>query len=352
MIQIKKVKLTQGIIDIVTLTNTSGASVKLISIGAGVMAVNVPDKYGVIGDVVLGYANVADYIDDGPCAGKIPGRYSNRIAFGRFSLDGVEYTLPINNGPNCNHGGPDGFHNQIWTLIDSSDDSVTFEYVSQDGEAGFPGTLKARASYCWTDDNELQLHLTATTDKKTVVNLTNHSYWNLAGHNSGSVLNHFLRLNAIKYLLTDNTLIPNGVEAPVLGTPMDFTSLKKIGENINDEFPALIYGKGYDNCWIVDSWHPGIIKPVAELVDEQSGRILVVSTDQPGIQIYTGNWLSGCPVNKDGRPYDDYDGVAIECQDFPNSPNTPSFPSTVLEPGQIYSRHINFKFSIKSNKCS
>lgn len=347
MIQKEKVKIKQGEVDVVTLTNVAGASVKLIGIGAGVMAVNVPDKEGKLGDVALGYANIADYMGDGPCSGKVPGRYANRIAFGKFKLDGVEYSLPINNGPNCNHGGPDGFHNHIWSMVDSSDDSVTFEYVSPDGEAGFPGTLTARAKYTWTGDNELKLHLTATTDKKTVVNLTNHTYWNLAGHNAGTVLNHILRLNANRYLPTDDTLIPEGVMATVAGTPMDFTFPKAIGKEIHTLFPALNYGKGYDNCWVVAAWKPGEVKPVAELYDVESGRVLVVSSDQPGVQVYTGNWLAGCPANKDGRSYEDYDGVAIECQDFPNSPNTPAFPSTELEPGKEYSRHINFKFSVK-----
>ena len=347
MIHKDKVKIHQGEVDVVTLTNTSGASVKLIGIGAGVMALNVPDKEGKMADVALGYRNIADYMGDGPCSGKVPGRYANRIAFGKFKLDGVEYSLPINNGPNCNHGGPDGFHNHIWKLVDATDDSVTFEYTSPDGEAGFPGTLTARASYTWTNDNELMLHLSATTDKKTVVNLTNHTYWNLAGHNAGSVLNHILRLNANRYLPTNDTLIPDGVQATVAGTPMDFTFPKAIGKEIHTLFPALNYGKGYDNCWVVAAWKPGGIKPVAELYDAESGRLLVVSSDQPGVQVYTGNWLAGSPVNKDGRSYEDYDGVAIECQDFPNSPNTPAFPSTVLEPGKEYSRHINFKFAVK-----
>ncbi len=347
MINKDKVTIPQGDVDIVTLTNASGASVKLIGIGAGVMALNVPDRNGVMADVALGYANIADYMGDGPCSGKVPGRYANRIAMGKFTLDGVEYTLPINNGPNCNHGGPDGFHNHIWQLIDSSDDSATFEYTSPDGEAGFPGTLIARAAYRWTDDNELKLHLTAVTDKKTFVNLTNHTYWNLAGHNAGTVLNHILRLNANRYLPTNDTLIPDGVQATVAGTPMDFTFPKAIGQNIHDLFPALNYGKGYDNCWVIAAWKPGEVKPAAVLFDPESGRQLVVSTDQPGVQVYTGNWLAGSPANKEGRSYDDYDGVAIECQDFPNSPNTPAFPSTVLEPGKEYSRHINFKFSAK-----
>ena len=347
MIHKEKLQLPQGEVDVVELSNHTGASVTLIGIGAGVMALKVPDRNGAMADVALGYANIEDYIGDGPCSGKVPGRYANRIAKGHFTMDGVEYTLPVNVGPNCNHGGPEGFHNHIWKVVDTSEDSVTFEYTSPDGEAGFPGTLTARARYRWTEDNELQLHLSAFTDAKTVVNLTNHTYWNLAGHYSGSVLDQILRLNANRYLTTDPTLIPDGNLATVAGTPMDFTFPKEIGKNIHDKFPALDYGKGYDNCWAVAGWKPETISLVAQLYDPASGRAMSVSSDQPGVQVYTGNWLSGSPLNKDGRSYNDYDGVAIECQDFPDSPNKPAFPSTVLLPGQEYSRHINFKFSVK-----
>jgi len=334
-----------GDITLVTIVNAAGASVTLTSVGAGVVAVNIPDKNGVLADVALGYADPADYIGDGPCSGKVPGRYANRIANGRFSLDGKEYSLPINNGPNCNHGGPDGFHNHIWKVESLGTDCVVFSHVSPDGDAGFPGNLTARAKYTWTDSNELQLTLSACSDAPTVVNLTNHTYWNLAGHNAGPVLGHRLKLMASKYLPTDSTLIPEGVALDVAGTPMDFTEAKEIGRDIKLPFPALIYGKGYDNCWAVDNYTPGSVRPVAILENPETGRRLTVSSDQPGVQVYTGNWLSGCPANKAGRPYDDYDGVAIECQDFPNSPNTPAFPSTELRPGQAYERHIIFTFS-------
>ena len=341
----KTVNSPAGNISLVTLINASGASVTLTSVGAGVVAVNVPDKNGKLDDIALGYANPADYIGDGPCSGKVPGRYANRIAKGKFTLDGKEYQLPINNGPNCNHGGPQGFHNHIWEVVEASDNSVTFRHISPDGDAGFPGQLTASAKYEWNDDNELRLTLSATTDAPTVVNLTNHTYWNLSGHNAGSILGHRMQLMATRYLPTDNTLIPEGVAVDVAGTPMDFTQPKEIGRDIKLPFPALLYGKGYDNCWAIDGFVPGEIHTAAILEDEQSGRRLTVSTDQPGVQVYTGNWLSGSPVNKSGRSYEDYDGVAIECQGFPNSPNTPSFPSTELRPGEIYERHITFAFS-------
>lgn len=340
----KKYNSELGEIVHLTLMNANGASVVLSSLGAGIVEVNVPDRNGVMADVALGYSNPADYIGDGPACGKIPGRYANRIAGGCFYLDGKEYRLPINNGPNCNHGGDEGFHNRNWTVERYDDKSVTFSYLSKDGEAGFPGNLRVEARYVWTDGNSLKLILAATTDRPTVVNLTNHAYWNLKGHDSGSVLGQMLKLNATDYLPTDETLIPLGQLQPVTDTPMDFRAFKPIGKDIDADFPALRIGKGYDACWVVDGYAQNTVKTVAALKDEETGRILEIESDQPGVQVYTGNWLSGCPKNKSGRGYNDYDGVAIECQGFPNSPNTPSFPSAVLRPGETYKRHINFIF--------
>lgn len=337
----------KGDITLVTLTNAKGAKVTLCSLGAGIVGVEVPDKNGVMADVVLGYANATDYYYDGPCAGKVPGRFANRIARGKFTLDGKEYSLAINNGPNALHGGPEGFQNQIWETEVNEQGVVKFTYKANDGEEGYPGNLVATATYEWTDDCELKLHLGATTDAATVVNLTNHAYFNLAGHNSGSVLNHKLTLNAHLYLPTDDTLIPVGDLASVKDTPMDFTEAKVIGKDIKAEFPALVYGKGYDNCYVIDGWNAGTMRVAAVLEDPQSGRVLEVSTTQPGVQIYTGNWLAGCPANKEGRSYDDYDGVAIECQGLPDSINKPQFPSVVLRPDEEYSENITFKFTNK-----
>lgn len=329
-----------------TLTNTSGASVSLSSVGAGIVSVNVPDRDGKLADVVLGYSTPASYFGDGPCAGKIPGRYANRIASGHFSLDGKEYTLPVNNGPNHLHGGPEGFQNQVWeSRIEG--DGVEFMYFSQDGEMGYPGNLKAVARYEWTEENELRLTLTAQSDAPTVVNLTNHAYFNLDGEGSGSVLSHELRLNASEYLPTDDTLIPQGESVPVAGTPMDFTVAKALGRDIREDFPALKYGKGYDNCWVIDGAEPGQLQTAAELYSPASGRSLEVITTQPGVQVYTGNWLAGCPAGKCGRSYGDYEGVAIECQHFPDSPNRPEYPSTVLRPGETYEEAIIFAFSTR-----
>lgn len=269
-----------GAITLYTLTNARGASVKLSSVGAGVVSVVVPDRQGRLDDVVIGYADPADYFYDGPCAGKVPGRYANRIAQGRFTLEGTTYQLAINNGPNALHGGPEGFSHKLWhSQHDTS--GVTFTLHSPDGDEHYPGNLVATARYSFNDEGELSLELKATTDKTTVVNLTNHTYWNLAGENSGSVLDQELWLACSSYLPTDPTLIPTGEIAPVAGTPMDFTSRKALGKNIDNDFPALHYGKGYDNCWVVDDWHPGQLKKVAQLVDRKSGRQLEVLTTQP-----------------------------------------------------------------------
>lgn len=337
----------RGEIAIYTLTNASGAWVELSALGAGINAIVVPDSAGNLENVALGYANAAHYISDGPCMGKIPGRYANRIAGGKFTIDGVDYQLEINNGPNALHGGSEGFYNKIWDS-EPTESGVTFTLVSPDGDAGYPGTLTVKAVYTWSDDCQLSLHITATTDKTTVLNLTNHTYFNLAGEGSGSVLRHLLRLNCSKYLVTDENLTPTGEIAPVQGTPMDFTQAKPLGEDIRKPFPALAFGKGYDNCYAIDAYKKGELALAAVLEDAHSGRTLEVLTTQPAVQIYTGNWLSGCPATKSGnRTYFDYDGVAIECQGMPDAPNHPHFPSQQLAPGEQYAHTIIFRFSTK-----
>ena len=212
---------------------------------------------------------------------------------------------------------------------------------------GYPGALKAVARYEWSEENEIRLTLTAKSDAATVINLTNHAYFNLNGEGSGTVLNHKLRLNASEWLPTDETLIPLGDSEPVAGTPMDFVVEKPIGRDIKADFPALKYGKGYDNCWVIDGGEPGQLQEAAELWSEESGRCLKVYTTQPGVQVYTGNWLSGCPVGKCGRSYEDYEGVALECQNFPDSPNKADYPSPVLRPDQTYEQAIIFAFSVR-----
>ena len=327
-----------------TITNSKGASVVLSNIGAGIVSINVPDRNGKLGDVVLGYGKAESYFGDGPCAGKCPGRFANRIAKGVFELGGKKYELPINNGPNHLHGGPDGFQNQVWDSRKSKG-GVEFIYVSKDGEAGYPGNLKVMARYDWSENNELILSFTARTDKETVINLTNHAYFNLNG--KGSVLRHYLKLNASEYLPTDDTLIPVGEPEAVAGTPMDFQNAKTLGRDIKKDFPALNYGKGYDACWCIDGYMPGQLQDAAELYSKVSGRVLKITTTQPGIQVYTGNWLEGCPAGKRGRIYHDYDAVALECQHFPDSPNEPDYPCTVLKPGKLFKEAIIFAFSVR-----
>ena len=328
-----------------TLRNASGASVTLTRIGAGIVSVFVPDREGRLADVVLGYADPQDYIGDGPCMGRCPGRFANRIARGRFTLEDREYTLPVNNGPNHLHGGPEGFQNKVWDArIDG--DAVEFMYFSPDGEMGYPGNLKVVARYEWSEENELRLTFTARTDATTVVNLTNHAYFNLDGEGAGSIRDHILRLNASEYLPTDETLIPVGDSEPVAGTPMDFLVPKPIGRDLEADFPAIRYGKGYDACWIIDGAQEGQLQDAVELWSERSGRRLLVTTTQPGVQIYTGNWLTGCPAGKNGHTYEDYAGIAIECQHLPDSPNHPDYPTTVLEPGEDFEQAIIFAFSV------
>lgn len=332
-----------GDITLYTLTNATGASVTLSTLGAAIVAVCVPDKDGKLDDVALGYKNLADYDNDGPCTGKTPGRYANRIALGRFRLDGKEYQLPINNGPNCCHGG-NGFQNKIWNGRFVGD-GIRFDYTSPDGEEGFPGRVDTAVTYRWNDRNELAIEFSASSDAKTIINLTNHAYFNLEGHNSGSVLEHTLQLNADRWLPTDDTLIPTGEIAAVEGTPMDFRTPKTLGRDIREDFPALKYGKGYDNCWVLNNWQKHHLTRAAVLTAPHSGRVLEVETTQPAVQVYTGNWLTGSSsVNKEGRPYDDNDGVAIECQGMPDAPNKPAFPSQILGTGELYTQFIIYRF--------
>lgn len=324
--------------------NASGSYVELSSVGAGIVAIGVADRDGVIGDVVMGYEDPLSYFGDGPCSGKCPGRFANRIAKGHFTLDGKEYELPINNGPNHLHGGPDGFQNQVWdSRIEN--DGVEFMYFSADGEAGYPGNLKVVARYEWGDDNALKLTFTAETDAPTVLNMTNHVYFNLNG--SGDIKGHILKLNASEYLPTDENLIPLGESVPVAGTPLDFVVGKFLGVDLKADFPALKYGKGFDNCYVIDGREDGQLQEAAELYAPESGRVVRILTTQPGVQVYTGNWLDGCPKGKGGVEYHDYDAVAIECQHFPDSPNEPDYPSSVLRPGEVFSEAIIWEFSVK-----
>ena len=331
-----------------TLTNSKGESVVLSNFGASILAINVPDRGGRIDNVVLAYAKDEDYYDDGPFMGKTPGRYSNRIAKGHFTLDGKQYTLSINCGTEHLHGGikEESYANRVWDA-EQKGNSVVMSLFSPDGDAGYPGNLKVQATYTWDDDSCLTLDFVATTDAKTVVNLTNHVYFDLrgAGNKQGGILNHVLKLNCSRYLPTDDQLIPTGEIAPVAGTPMDFTKGRIVGKDIHDySFPALKFGKGYDACWAIDDFD-GSIKPIAELCEPSTGRKMVLSTNKPGVQLYTGNYLEGCPDGPGGYVYKENDGLALECQDFPDAPNHPNYGYKPLEPGETYHHTMKWQFS-------
>ena len=343
-IKTKTTDSPKGAIKWFTLVNKEGNEVTLSELGAAIVAVKLKEDDGTFTDVVIGYDDAAAYFGDGPCAGKTPGRYANRIARGRFTLNGKEYDLPVNNGPNHLHGGPDGFQNRIWKGEADNCGKVTFTLESPDGDAGYPGNLKATVTYSWNDDNTLEIDLRATSDADTIVNLTNHTYFNLDGHGSGTGLNQTLTLRCSKWLPTDDTLIPTGEIATVKDTPMDFTEPHTLGERINQDFAALKYGKGYDNCWLVDDYD-GTLREVATMSAASKNHKLTVLTTQPAAQVYTGNWLEGCPAGKDGATYHDYAAVAIECQGCPDAPNHPSFPNQTLRAGEEYREIIQFRFS-------
>lgn len=328
-----------------TIDCKNGVSLSFCNIGAAIVSICVPDKDGNIDDIVPGYDNLLYYIGDGPCFGKVPGRVANRIANGKFVMDGKEYNLPINNGPNHLHGGNNGFANRVWNSKIVGD-SVVFSLFAPDGDDGYPGDITAVATYRWDEEkNDLHITLEAETSSKTIVNLTNHTYFNLKGEGRGNILDHKLQLNADYYLPTDSGLIPTGELRSVINTPMDFKKGEIIGKRIGDNFPALVYGKGYDACWATngDCAH---MPEVAVLSCDINGRVLRVYSNQPGVIVYTGNWLAGCPIGKKGHIYNDNDGVAIECQKFTDAPNHENFPSIELSKGQKYVNNIVFSFDV------
>lgn len=323
--------------------NSHGAYVQLTNIGAAIVGIGVPDQDGHIDDVALGFRNFNDYFGDSAYLGKTAGRYANRIAKGRFSLNGTDYKLAVNNPPNHLHGGPKGLAEVVWQSR-TEVNRVVFSYTSPDGEEKYPGTVGIEAVYDWNDECELEITYYAKTDRPTILNLTNHVYFNLKGEGDGDILDHVLQLNASRYLPTDNTAIPYGHMDEVKGTPMDFTAPKIIGRDIEQDFEQLKFGRGYDHCWVLDNWEKGKMVDAGSLYEPSTGRHLKVKTTQPGIQIYTGNYLDGIGVNKNGQEHIFRSGVAMECQLFPNSPNEPSFPSATLNPEEDYEQHIIYKF--------
>lgn len=335
----------KGDIHLFTLSNGQGMTVELSSLGAGIVSVVVPDKGGNLADVALGYKDPLSYLYDGPCAGKTPGRYANRICKGRFMLDGELYQLAVNCGPNALHGGPEGFQNQLWDS-EIRPNGILFTYLSKDGEEGYPGNLKVEVEYTLEKEfNRLTIDLRATTDRKTIVNLTNHTYWNLKGEAAGNALDHLMTMRCSRFLAGDDTLVPSGEMPFVAGTPMNFTVAKRLGDDIKADFPAINYAKGYDSSWVVDNWEKGKYQDCIVVLEEpESGRRLEIGSTQPAAHVYTGNWLSGSPTSKSGKDYKDYDGVAVEMQGMPDAPNRPEFPSQVLNPGEHYHETITFTF--------
>lgn len=331
------------------LKNEKGMIVKITNFGATIQSIIVPGKDGKFADVTLGYNNVEGYIKGTQFYGATIGRYANRIARGTFSLDGKTYHLPINNGVNSLHGGPKGFYKRLWEAEQMETEegpAIKLRYVSKSGEEGYPGTLTATVTFTLEKDNALRIHYTATTDKPTVVNMTNHSYFNLSGDPDKKITDEELRINADYYTPVDSTQIPTGNVAPVAGTPMDFRKLTIIGSRINDDNEQLKIGHGYDLNWVLNEYH-GEVRRVAELYDPYSDRLLDVYTDQPGLQFYSGNFLNGSQVGKGGVAYKFRTALALETQHFPDSPNEPKFPSTTLLPGQTYHTTTVYKFSVR-----
>ncbi len=332
-----------------TLTNDNGMTVKITNYGGIITSVLVPDKNGKFGDVVLGFDNVNDYVKDNPYFGAIIGRYGNRIAKGEFILDGKTYSLAINNPPNHLHGGPKGFHKVIWEPEEVKTDStvgVQLKYLSKDGEEGYPGNLSVTVNYTLTKNNEIKIDYSATTDQKTICNLTNHSYFNLKDGGVTNILDHELMINADNYTPIDSTLIPTGEIVNVEGTPFDFRKLHKIGDEINADNEQIKFGRGYDHNFVLNG-EMGKMRLVAKAFEPTSGRVLQVYTDQPGIQFYSGNFLDGTLTGKNGIVYNYRNGFCLETQHFPDSPNESKFPSTVLSPNETYKTETIYKFSVQ-----
>ena len=333
------------------LTNTKGVEAVVISYGAALVSLQAPDRNGKSADIVLGYDSLDGYEQDQSFFGATIGRYGNRIAGGQFTLDGTVFHLPKNDGPNSLHGGSRGFNKRIWTGVDRSRaDAQVLEltYTSQDGEEGYPGTLKVQVTYTLpAEANELRIDYSATTDKDTVVNLTNHSYFNLSGVASQEILEHRLLLRALEFTPVDSTLVPTGELRAVCCGPFDFRKATAIGARINQGDEQLKFGKGYDHNWVLERTDKGGLQVAAEVFEPTSGRVLEVLTTEPGIQFYSGNFLDGTVRGKGGQLYGHRTGFCLETQHFPDSPNHQNFPSTVLRPGQVYRTTTVFRLTTR-----
>jgi aldose 1-epimerase len=336
-------------VDLYTLTNAHGIEVRATNFGGIIVSLRVPDKQGRMDDVVLGFDKLDGYLDNKPYFGAIVGRYANRIAGAHFTLDGVQYSLAVNNGPNSLHGGNKGFNKVIWKaepFENSEGVGLIFTYVSKDGEEGYPGNLNVTVKYTLSDQDELMFDYEATADKETPINLTQHTYFNLAGEGRGDILGHELALNTDRFTPVDKTLIPTGELRSVKHTPFDFTKPTTIGARINDKDDQIELGHGYDHNFVIRRTGAGA-ELAARVREPQTGRVLEVYTTEPGVQFYSGNFLDGTITGKQGHVYKQRFGFALETQHFPDSPNHPDFPSTILRPGQVYRSRTIFKFLVE-----
>ena len=343
-------KTDKGVqIDQYTLKNQKGMEVNIITYGGIISSLKVPNKAGKSEEVVLGFNSLEQYMKANPYFGALIGRYGNRIAKGKFTLDGKEYSLAINNEPNALHGGPEGFHRVVWTAEEAKGGdsaSLKLKYVAKDGEEGYPGNLTVFVTYTLHKDNSLDVLYEATTDKKTVVNLTQHSYFNLSSDFTKPILDHEITIDADKLVPVDATLIPTGKLTDVTNTPFDFRKPKAVGKEINASDDQLKKGLGYDHCWVLNNQNKGE-RFAASAYEPTSGRLLEVYTDQPGIQFYSGNFLDGTLPMRNGGTYAHRTGLCLETQHYPDSPNQKDFPTTVLSPGENYKTKTTFKFSVK-----
>ena len=331
--------------DVYTLSNAGGLQIKISNYGGTITSILAPDRHGNLGEITLGYDTLEPYEEQAAYFGCIVGRFAGRIANGRFNLGGIDYSLAKNNGDNTLHGGLQGFDKVIWQaaeFLDSDKAGLKLTYRSVDGEENFPGTLDVQVVYTLDNDNALTIDYSATTDKETVVNLTNHTYFNLAG--SGDILGHELMLKASEYIPVDGDLIPTGEICPVAGTPLDFRTARLIGERINEDDEQLLLAGGYDHTWVLDRAGEGL-SPAAIVSEPLSGRVLEVYTTEPGVVFYTGNFLDDRVAGRDAEPQQRRGGFCLETQHYPDSPNNPQFPSTLLKPGEVYRQTTIFKFS-------
>jgi aldose 1-epimerase len=336
-------------VQLYTLKNRSGMTMRVANLGCIIVSLTAPDRDGRPADVMLGYDRLEDYLTDTRHFGAVVGRYGNRIAGGRFTLDGKEYQLSVNRPPNHLHGGVIGFEKAVWSatgIVGDDRVGLKLHYLSPDGEEGYPGNLDATVCYWLTDDNELRIEYSATTDQPTPVNLTNHSYFNLAGAGKGDILGHELMLAADHFTPVDETLIPTGELRPVAGTPFDFTKPTPIGARVDADDQQIRYGGGYDHNFVFSRWD-GKLRRVGTLYDPGSGRVMEMLTTEPGVQFYCGNFLNGKDIGKGGQPYERRSGLCLETQHFPDSPNRPQFPSCILRPDERY-RHVTvYRFSTR-----